>query len=46
MSFIGKPAPQWSAAAYMNGEQQTIGSADYDAKWYVLYFYPLDFTFI
>ncbi|MEK6237729.1 MAG: peroxiredoxin [Planctomycetales bacterium] len=46
MSLIGQQAPSWKAAAYVNGEQQEIGSADYLGKWYVLYWYPLDFTFV
>lgn len=46
MSLIGKQAPAWSAAAYVNGEQKTISSEDYAGKWYVLYWYPLDFTFV
>ena len=46
MSMIGQPAPEWSAAAYVNGENKTIGNADYSGKWYLLYFYPLDFTFV
>jgi len=46
MSLIGKPAPTWSANAYVNGEQKKISSEDYKGKWYVLYWYPLDFTFV
>jgi peroxiredoxin (alkyl hydroperoxide reductase subunit C) len=46
MSAIGKKAPAWSAAAYVNGEQKTVSSDDYTGKWHVLYWYPLDFTFV
>lgn len=46
MTLVGQPAPSWSGSAYVKGEQQPISSADYNGKWYVLYFYPLDFTFI
>ncbi len=46
MSMIGQPAPEWSASAYVNGENKTVGSADYKGKWYLIYFYPLDFTFV
>lgn len=46
MSLIGKPAPEWSGEAYINGEQKTVSCADYKGKWYVLYWYPLDFTFV
>jgi peroxiredoxin (alkyl hydroperoxide reductase subunit C) len=46
MSLVGKKAPEWSCAAYVNGEQKTIGSKDFEGKWYVMYWYPLDFTFV
>ena len=46
MSQIGQPEPDWKAAAYVNGEQKTIGRDDYRGKWHVLYWYPLDFTFV
>jgi peroxiredoxin (alkyl hydroperoxide reductase subunit C) len=46
MSMVGKPEPEWKAAAYVKGEQKTLSSADYNGKWHVLYWYPLDFTFV
>src|SRR3954468_15840194 len=46
MSMIGQKEPDWTAAAYVNGEQKTISSKDYAGKWHVLYWYPLDFTFV
>ncbi len=46
MSLIGKKAPDWSALAYVDGEKKTLSSSDFDGQWYVLYFYPLDFTFV
>jgi alkyl hydroperoxide reductase subunit AhpC len=46
MTMIGQPEPAWSALAYVNGEQKTITSKDYKGKWHVLYWYPLDFTFV
>ncbi|MCC6620566.1 MAG: peroxiredoxin [Deltaproteobacteria bacterium] len=46
MSLIGKKAPEWTAKAYDKGEEVTISSKDLAGKWHVLYFYPLDFTFI
>jgi len=46
MSMIGKKAPEWQAPAYVNGEQKSLSSADYAGKWHVLYWYPLDFTFV
>ena len=46
MSLVGQAAPHWSGAAHVGGEEQKVGSDDYEGKWHVLYFYPLDFTFI
>ena len=46
MTLVGRPEPAWTAVAYVNGEQKTIGSADYRRRWHVLYWYPLDFTFV
>jgi peroxiredoxin (alkyl hydroperoxide reductase subunit C) len=44
--MIGQKAPEWKAEAYVNGEPQVISSADYEGKWLVMYWYPLDFTFV
>ena len=30
----------------MNGQQKEVSNEDYKGKWHVLYWYPLDFTFI
>lgn len=46
MSMVGQPVPEWKATAYVNGEQKEISSEDYIGKWHVLYWYPLDFTFV
>jgi peroxiredoxin (alkyl hydroperoxide reductase subunit C) len=46
MSMIGQPEPAWKAVAYEKGEQRTLSNADYKGKWHVLYWYPLDFTFV
>lgn len=46
MSMIGQKAPEWSAPAYVKGEQKPLSSNDFKGKWYVLYWYPLDFTFV
>lgn len=46
MTMVGQPAPEWTATAYVKGEEKTISSKDYKGKWHVLYWYPLDFTFI
>jgi peroxiredoxin (alkyl hydroperoxide reductase subunit C) len=46
MNLIGKKVPEWSAMAYLKGEQAEVSGKDFDGKWYVLYWYPLDFTFV
>ena len=44
--FVGKPAPKFSGDAYHNGKFVNINSEDYAGKYVVLFFYPLDFTFV
>jgi alkyl hydroperoxide reductase subunit AhpC len=44
--IIGKPAPDFKAPSFFNGEMKEISLADYKGKWVVLFFYPLDFTFV
>jgi len=46
MSQVGKKEPEWSATAYVRGEPKTLRSKDFAGKWHVVYFYPLDFTFV
>ena len=46
MSMVGQKEPAWAATAYVNGQEKKVSSADYAGKWHVLYWYPLDFTFI
>ena len=46
MTMIGQPEPEWKALAYVNGEEKTLSNKDYKGKWHVLYWYPLDFTFV
>ncbi|KND02520.1 uncharacterized protein SPPG_02979 [Spizellomyces punctatus DAOM BR117] len=43
---VAKPAPTWKAQAVINKEFKDISLADYKGKWVVLFFYPLDFTFV
>ncbi|XP_022530304.2 peroxiredoxin-2 [Astyanax mexicanus] len=43
---IGQPAPQFKATAVVNGEFKDIQLSDYRGKYVVLFFYPLDFTFV
>lgn len=41
-----KPAPEFSGTAVINKEFKEISLSDYRGKWVVLFFYPLDFTFV
>lgn len=43
---IGYPAPNFSGMAYDDGEFKKISLSDYKGKYLVLFFYPLDFTFV
>lgn len=44
--IVGNQAPFFKAEALVNGEFKTISLDDYKGKWKVLFFYPLDFTFV
>ena len=43
---VQKEAPDFSATAVVNEEFKPIKLADYRGKYVVLFFYPLDFTFV
>jgi len=43
---IGKPAPVFSGTAVVDGQFKEISLSDYAGKYVVLFFYPLDFTFV
>jgi peroxiredoxin (alkyl hydroperoxide reductase subunit C) len=45
--MIDQPAPQFTATAVIDGgEFKEISLSQYKGKWVVLFFYPLDFTFV
>ncbi|MFA7613625.1 MAG: peroxiredoxin [Candidatus Caldatribacteriota bacterium] len=44
--LVGNQAPFFKAEALVNGEFKEISLDDYKGKWKVLFFYPLDFTFV
>ena len=46
MATVQKPAPKFTAKAVVNEEFKTISLDDYKGKYVVLFFYPLDFTFV
>jgi alkyl hydroperoxide reductase subunit AhpC len=46
---IGKPVPDFTAPAYdpvTDNVDAKVSLADYRGKWVLLFFYPLDFTFV
>lgn len=44
---VGSPAPTFRAEAFMpDGKFMNVSLEDYRGKWVVLFFYPLDFTFV
>ena len=45
-AFVSQKAPDFSAEAYVNGEFKKVSLSDYRGKKLVLFFYPLDFTFV
>ncbi|MDD0853796.1 peroxiredoxin [Halobacteriovorax sp. GB3] len=45
-TLVGKQAPEFKGNAVVNGAIKEISLSDYNGKWKVLFFYPLDFTFV
>ena len=45
-SLVGKAAPEVTAEGVLNGRFNTYRLSDYRGKWVVVFFYPLDFTFV
>lgn len=43
---LQRQAPNFAGTAVVNGEFKEIKLADYKGKYVVLFFYPLDFTFV
>ncbi|KAJ1551667.1 Peroxiredoxin-2, partial [Cladochytrium tenue] len=43
---VQHPAPAFKADAVINGEFSSVSLSQYHGKWVVLFFYPLDFTFV
>lgn len=43
---VGENAPDFTATAVVDQEFKTIKLSDYRGKYVVLFFYPLDFTFV
>ncbi len=45
-AFVTQPAPDFKATALVNGEFKEITLSQFKGKKVVLFFYPLDFTFV
>lgn len=43
---VGKPAPDFEASSFVNGQFKNIKLSDLKGKWVTLCFYPGDFTFV
>ncbi len=44
--IIGQKVPDFESEAYQSGKFTKVKLSSYKGKWVVLFFYPLDFTFI
>lgn len=44
--LVGKNAPDFKATAVVNGDFKQVSLSDYRGKYVLLFFYPLDFTFV
>ena len=46
MVKVGEEAPSFKLEGYFDGKFKEYGLKQYRGKWLVLFFYPLDFTFV
>ena len=46
MISVGKPAPTFTAPAFVEGKFMNVSLDEYKGQWVVLCFYPGDFTFV
>jgi peroxiredoxin (alkyl hydroperoxide reductase subunit C) len=44
--LVANHAPEFTCEAIVNNQIQKVSLTDYKGKWVVLFFYPLDFTFV
>lgn len=45
-AYVGQFAPEFTCEGVFGKEFKKVSLSDYQGKWVVLFFYPLDFTFI
>ncbi|WP_411023766.1 redoxin domain-containing protein, partial [Salmonella sp. s51228] len=46
LAFIQKKAPNFKGTAVISGRFKEIKLEDFSGKYLILFFYPLDFTFV
>ncbi|KAJ7696221.1 thioredoxin-like protein [Mycena rosella] len=46
VALVQRPAPGFTAPTVVDGVFEDISLSDYLGKWVVLFFYPMDFTFV
>ena len=46
LATVRQPAPKFTAMAYWDGKFKKVSLEDFKDKWVVLFFYPLDNTFV
>lgn len=46
MIKVGKPAPDFTAPAFVDGKFANVSLSEYKGQWVSLCFYPGDFTFV
>ena len=44
--LVGKQVPDFTAKAVVDGQFKDVSLSDYRGKYVVMFFYPLDFTFV
>ncbi|KAG1871763.1 peroxiredoxin [Suillus subalutaceus] len=44
--FVQRPAPAFTATAVVEGEFKETSLSEYLGQWVILFFYPMDFTFV
>ena len=45
-TLVGKRAPSFTLDAVLDGQFKTVTLDDFKSRWLVVFFYPLDFTFV
>jgi cytosolic tryparedoxin peroxidase, trypanosomatid typical 2-Cys peroxiredoxin len=46
LPYLNHKAPEFKGKVYHNNQHSVVSNKDYLGKWLILFFYPLDFSFI